>query len=132
MQLPDRQPIVLVEAHAEATSEKQALAWHLCGKVAAVIGTHTHVATADARILRKQTAYISDLGMCGPQESVLGRQIDRVLKFMTTAMPAPFDTAEGDPCVCGVCIDIDPATRRAVSIERIELAADRDKPPFVM
>ena len=134
-------PIVLVEVHAEATSEKQALGWYLNGRVSAVIGTHTHVATADARILptnprnatpaSRATAFICDVGMCGPQESVLGRQIDRVLKHMTTAMPAPFDVAEGDPRVCGVWIDIDPATGSALGIDRIELRADPTKPPFV-
>jgi metallophosphoesterase (TIGR00282 family) len=120
-ELPAVDPIVIVEVHAEATSEKQAIGWHLDGRVAAVLGTHTHVATADARILPKGTAYITDLGMCGPHESVIGRRIDRVLHHMTTSMPAPFDVAEGDPRVCGVCVEIDPASRKATAIERIEL-----------
>jgi len=143
--LPDKDAMVLVEVHAEATSEKQAIGWYLNGKVAAVVGTHTHVATADARILSRQagpssqqkvggmqagTAYMTDLGMCGPQESVLGRQIAPVLTHMTTAMPAPFDVAEGDPRVCGVFIEIDVKSRLAVAIERIEYVADNSKPPF--
>jgi 2',3'-cyclic-nucleotide 2'-phosphodiesterase len=120
-QLPVIKPIVLVEIHAEATSEKQAMGWYLDGRVAAVLGTHTHVATADARVLPKGTAYITDLGMTGPHESVLGRRIDRVLKHMTTAMHAPFDVADGDLRVCGVMVRIDTDTRRAVAIERIEI-----------
>lgn len=139
-QLPERDPVVIVEVHAEATSEKQALGWHFNGRVAAVLGTHTHVPTADARILpptrpgtpqrRGGTAFITDLGMCGPYHSVLGRQIDPVLTHMTTAMPAPFDVAEGDPRVCGVCLEIETETRTATSIERIELSANPNVPPF--
>jgi len=143
--LPEKDAIVLVEIHAEATSEKQAMGWYLNGRVAAVVGTHTHVATADTRILAPQagpsaqqkaggmltgTAYMTDLGMCGPQESVLGRQIAPVLTHMTTSMPAPFDVAEGDPRVCGIFVEIDLKTRLACAVERIELAADPTKPPF--
>lgn len=141
--LPEKDPIIVVEVHAEATSEKQALGWHLNGRVAAVLGTHTHVPTADARILPPisstgdtpanagGTAYISDLGMCGPHESVIGRQIDRVVSHMTTAMPTPFDVAERDPRVNGVFIEIDRRTRCATTIERIELHANPAAPPFV-
>ncbi len=129
-QLPDLHPIVLVEVHAEATSEKKAMGYFLDGRVSAVVGTHTHVATADACILAQGTAYITDIGMCGPHESVLGRRADRVLTHMTTAMPAPFDVAEGDPRVNGVFIEIDTDNRRAQRVERIELAADPHKPPF--
>ena len=120
-QLPEASPLVIVEVHAEATAEKAALAHFLEGKVAAVIGTHTHVPTADARILPAGTAFISDIGMSGPHHSIIGRQIDRVVKFMTTAMPSPFDVAEKDVRVCGVFIQIDESTRRATKIERIEL-----------
>ncbi len=137
--LPEKEPIVLVEIHAEATSEKQAMGWHLSGRVAAVIGSHTHVPTADARILPMGvphaqaggTAYISDMGMCGPYESVLGRQVDRVLTHMTTAMPAPFDVATGDPRVSGVFVEINPVTRHAVAIEQFTLPADPGAPPFI-
>jgi calcineurin-like phosphoesterase len=161
-ELPERDPIVVVEVHAEATSEKQAMGWYLNGRAALVVGTHTHVATADARILsplgvwnRAQpnsharpthqpqnqpqarspgpgagTAYITDLGMCGSQRSVLGRKIGPVLTKMITGMPAPFDVAEEDPRVCGVFVEIDENSGRALAIERIELAADPDAPPF--
>lgn len=143
-QLPERDPIVLVEAHAEATSEKEALGWYLNGRVACVFGTHTHVPTADARLLPHQspglparavnahgsTAYITDLGMCGPHDAILGRRVDRVLTHMTTAMPAPFDVAEGNPRVNGIIVDIDAQTHRATHIERIDIAADVNKPPF--
>ncbi|MEX2389415.1 MAG: TIGR00282 family metallophosphoesterase [Phycisphaeraceae bacterium] len=146
-QLPEKNGIVIVEVHAEATSEKQALGWYLNGRVAAVFGSHTHVPTADARILPTQpthdragaqpalgavggTAYISDIGMCGPYDSVLGRRIDRVLTHMTTSMPAPFDVAEGDPRLSGIILDIDETTGRSTAIERFDLPADVRKPPF--
>ena len=119
------------------------MGWHLNGRVTAVVGTHTHTPTADARILPAQvdgtghpgigpggTAYISDLGMTGPHDSVLGRRADRVVSHMTTNMPFPFDVAEGNPRVQGVVIDIDTGSRRATAIEPIDLAADVTKPPF--
>ncbi len=142
-ELPERDPIVIVEVHAEATSEKIAMGWHLNGRVTAVVGTHTHTPTADARILPAQvdgtgtpclgaggTAYISDLGMTGPHDSVLGRRADRVVAHMTTNMPFPFDVADGNPRVQGVVIDIDTNSKRATTIEQIDLAADVTKPPF--
>lgn len=123
-QLPELRPVVVVEVHAEATSEKQAIGWNFDGRVALVVGTHTHVATADARILTHGTGYITDIGMCGPFESVLGRRIDRVLTHMTTSMHAAFDVADSDVRVCGVFAEIDEKTQRTVHIERIELMAD--------
>lgn len=134
--------VLVVEIHAEASSEKIAMGWHANGKAAVVFGTHTHVATADARLLPthyepdsptlpRSTAFISDLGMCGPHDSVLGRRVDRVLKFMTTNTPAPFDVAEGNPRVNGIVVHIDPDSRLATHIERIELAANVNQPPFV-
>ncbi|MEM1097413.1 MAG: TIGR00282 family metallophosphoesterase [Planctomycetota bacterium] len=135
---------VIVEIHAEATSEKVALGWYAnaTGRVAAVVGTHTHVPTADARVLPKPgtdvslpgspnpfpggTAYVTDLGMTGPDDSVLGRRVDRVLTFMTTATPAPFDVAEGRPAAHGVLIDVDERTGRASEIERFDLAMPID------
>lgn len=129
--LPEADPIVIVEIHAEATSEKIAMGWRFDGRVAAVLGTHTHVATADARVLPNGTAYITDLGMCGPHASVLGRQTDAVLEHMTTAKHIPFQVAEGDPRVNGVYVEISEQTRLATKIERIELNADPSKPPFV-
>jgi len=130
-QVTDPRAVVLVEAHCEATSESVAIGHYLAGRVAGVVGTHTHIPTADARVLPPGTAYITDLGMCGAQHSVLGRQVEPVLQQMTTAMPAPFDVATEDPRVCGVLIEIDEQTRRAQRIERIELAAQTHKPPFV-
>ena len=114
---------VLVEIHAEATGEKMAIAHYLDGRVAAVVGTHTHVPTADARILPGGTAYITDLGMCGPYDSVLGRRKDRVIEQMTTAMPTRFDVAEGDERLCGVFIQIGD-DGRATHIERVERVDD--------
>jgi len=112
--------LIIVDMHAEATSEKIAMGWHLDGRVTAVIGTHTHVPTADARVLPRGSAYVTDLGMTGPYESVLGRRIDRVLHKFTTGMPAPFDVARGDVRFCGALVTASTETGMAVSIERIE------------
>jgi metallophosphoesterase (TIGR00282 family) len=128
--LPERSPLVLVEAHMEATSEKAALARHLDGRVSAVLGTHTHVPTADARILRGGTAFMTDVGMCGPYDTVIGRDGDSVVKAMTTSLHIPYPMGEGGELLCGALVDIDDATGKATAIERIELAADRGKPPF--
>jgi len=114
--------IILVDMHAEATSEKIAMGWYLDGKVSAVAGTHTHVQTADERILPGGTAYISDLGMTGPYDSVLGREKAPVLKKFRTAMPARFEVAEGDARACGVAIRIDPGSGRAGAIERFQVS----------
>jgi len=125
-----RDGVVVVEMHCEATSEKIAMGHFLDGRVAAVLGTHTHVPTADARILPGGTAFITDLGMSGPYDSVIGRRKERVVHHMTTAMPIPFDVAEGDVRACGVVVEID-QRGRATSIERIELLADMNRPPFL-
>jgi calcineurin-like phosphoesterase len=107
--------------HAEATSEKIAMGHWLDGRVSLVFGTHTHVPTADAKILPGGSAFICDVGMCGPYDSILGRRKDRVLKHMTTGMPAPYEIATGDVRMCGALAEIDEATGRALSIERIEI-----------
>lgn len=112
----------LVEFHAEATAEKVAMGWHLDGRVSAVVGTHTHVPTADDRVLPGGTAYITDVGMTGPHESVIGRRADRVLHFLTTQMPVPFDVATGDVRLNAVLITVNPKTGAAEGIERIQLA----------
>lgn len=113
--LPCNMP-VLVDFHAEATSEKIAMGYYLDGRVAAVVGTHTHVQTSDAAILPKGTAYMTDLGMTGPRISVIGREIEPVLKKFTTGLPAKFDVAKG-PCVLeGAILDIDRQSGKAVSI----------------
>ena len=111
--------VVVVDMHAEATSEKIAMGWMLNGRVAAVCGTHTHVATADECVLSKGTAYISDVGMTGAHESVLGRDIVPVLKHFTTGLPYTFDLAERDVRLNGAVVDIDEGTGRARGIARV-------------
>jgi metallophosphoesterase (TIGR00282 family) len=113
--------VILVDFHAEATSEKVAMGWHLDGRVAAVVGTHTHVQTADARLLPKGTAYITDVGMTGPHDSIIGVDPDAVLARFRTGMPSRFETARGNPRLQAVVIDADPATGRATAIERLDL-----------
>lgn len=120
---------VLVEVHCETTSEKVAIAHFLDGRVSAVIGTHTHVPTADARILPGGTAFITDIGMCGPYDSVIGRKKDRVVEHMSTGMPTVFDVAEGDVRACGVLVEIG-LDRKAKKIQRLEYPADPNRPPF--
>ena len=124
-QFPKAVKVIVAEIHAEATSEKVAFGHHLDGRASLVFGTHTHIPTADAKILERGTAYVTDLGMCGPYDSVLGRRKDRVLKFMTTNMPAPFDVATGDVRLSGVVAEVNPDTGRAVSIERVEVAGTK-------
>lgn len=111
-----------VEAHMEATSEKIALGWHLDGRVCAVVGTHTHVPTADGRILPKGTAYQSDAGMCGPYESVLGRDKGEVISTFIDGMKRRFPVAEGDVRLAGCLIEVDPVTGLASNFRRIEFA----------
>ena len=118
-ELREQTNVILVDVHAEATSEKIAMGWHLNGRVSAVYGTHTHVQTADERVLSGGTAYISDIGMVGGHESVLGRKIEPVLKKFITNLPAPFDIAGGDPRLCGAVITVDVASGKAEAIERV-------------
>jgi calcineurin-like phosphoesterase len=113
--------IRIIDFHAEASSEKIAMGWHLNGRVSIVFGTHTHIPTADAAILNGGTAHISDLGMTGPYDSVLGRRKDRVLSVLTTSMPAPFAVASGDPRLYAILVTVDPATGRATEIEQITI-----------
>jgi calcineurin-like phosphoesterase len=96
----------------------------LDGRTSFVFGTHTHIPTADAKILSGGTAFQSDLGMCGPYDSVLGRRKDRVVKYMTTSMPHPFEVATGDVRLCGALVEVDTDTGKATSIERIEVKGD--------
>lgn len=119
-------PNIFVDIHAEATAEKIALGWHLDGRVTAVFGTHTHVQTADERVLPKGTAFICDVGMTGPYESVLGRRIDRVLQASMTQMYYGFDVAKGDVRISGALVEFDPATGRASAIERVQIREDQD------
>lgn len=113
---------VFVEAHMEATSEKIALGWHLDGRAAAVVGTHTHVPTADGRVLPGGTAYLSDAGMCGPYASVLGRDVEQVVATFLDGMKRRFPVAEDDVRIAGCLIEVDAATGLALSFERVELA----------
>lgn len=110
---------VFVEAHMEATSEKIALGWYLDGRALAVVGTHTHVPTADATVLPKGTAYLTDAGMTGPYESVLGRDIQAVIGRFVDGMPRRFEVASGDVRLSGALVRYDPAARRAVSCELV-------------
>lgn len=119
--LSSRTPVIVVEFHAEATSEKIAMGYHLDSRVSAVVGTHTHVTTADETILAGGTAYLTDLGMTGPINSVLGRKVEKVLYNFTTGLPAPFDIATGPAMLNGVLIEIDRETGRASKIERIRV-----------
>lgn len=123
-QIPRHARIIIGEIHAEATSEKVAMGHYLDGRATLVFGTHTHIPTADATILPGGTAYITDLGMTGPYDSVLGRRKDRVVKYMTTNMPQAFDVATGDVRMCGVVLEADDATGKAISIERFEVRGD--------
>jgi metallophosphoesterase (TIGR00282 family) len=113
--------VILVDFHAEATSEKMALGWYLDGRVTAVIGTHTHVPTADERILPNGTAYQTDVGMSGPFDSVIGVEKELVIARFLTGMPGKFEPAKGDPRMCAVLMECDGATGRAVSIHRLML-----------
>jgi calcineurin-like phosphoesterase len=111
---------VLVDFHAEATSEKQALAWYLDGRVAAFVGTHTHVPTADTRVLPGGTAYCTDAGMCGARDSVIGDDRHAVVSRFLTQMPTRLPAAEGAAVVNGLLIEIDDATLKATHIERVD------------
>lgn len=121
--MPSDVKIIVVDVHAETTSEKVALGWHLDGRASVVFGTHTHIPTADERILPHGTAYITDVGMTGPYESVLGRRIDRVTHYLTTGMPEPFEVATGDVRLCGILATVDAESGRATHIERIRVEA---------
>jgi len=111
---------ILVDMHCEATSEKNALGWFLDGKVSAVLGTHTHVQTADARVLGGGTAFITDVGMCGPWDSVIGVKKELVIERFLTARPISFEPAKKDVWLQGALLDIDEATGKARSIERVQ------------
>lgn len=119
-ELIEETKIIILDMHAEATSEKVALGWYLDGKVSAVLGTHTHIQTADEKILPKGTAYISDVGMTGPYDSVIGRRVEDVLTRFLSSIPVRFEVAEGDIQLHGALVDIDEETGSARSILRIQ------------
>jgi metallophosphoesterase (TIGR00282 family) len=132
--LADRTRVVLVDFHAEATSEKIAMGWHLDGDVTAVVGTHTHVQTADEQILPGGTAYITDVGMTGPHDGIIGVEREPALARFLTGLPSRFDTATGRPRLNAVVIAADERSGHATRIERVsvsleelqELARSRD------
>jgi metallophosphoesterase (TIGR00282 family) len=121
--LPANVKVVVVDFHAEATSEKQALGFYLDGRVSAVLGTHTHVPTADERVLPKGTAYLSDVGMTGPYESIIGFSVDRVLHRFLMHTPSSFEVAKKDVRLAGVLLDVDETTGHARGIERLLIPA---------
>jgi metallophosphoesterase (TIGR00282 family) len=116
--------LVVVDVHAEASSEKIAMGWHLDGRATAVIGTHTHVQTADERLLPQGTAYITDAGMTGPHDSVIGVERSAILQRFLTGLPQRFETATENPRLNGVIVTADESTGRATAIDRISLSAD--------
>ncbi len=113
--------VILLDVHGEATSEKVALGWYLDGRITAVLGTHTHIPTADERILPQGTAYQTDVGMSGPYDSVIGVETELVLKKFLTGMPGKFEAAKGNPKMCATLISCDGGTGRAHHIQRIML-----------
>lgn len=122
--LRDRARVIFVDFHAEATSEKVAMGWFLDGRVTAVVGTHTHVQTADERVLPRGTAYLTDVGMTGPHDSVIGVEIEAAVGRFLNAMPARFETATANPRLNAVSIEADDVTGRAIDIERLSYSLD--------
>jgi metallophosphoesterase (TIGR00282 family) len=121
--------IIVVDAHGETTSEKIAIGRYLDGRVSAVLGTHTHVQTADEQIFEKGTAFICDAGMCGPVRSILGRDIDTIVGRFVSNMPAPFPIAQGETRLRGVVVEVDEATGRALRIRRFDEPGSRPETP---
>ncbi len=117
--LREQTPVIVVDFHAEVTSEKIALAWHLDGRASLVVGTHTHVATADERVLPGGTACITDVGMTGPHDSVIGVEKAPAIARFLNGLPTKFETAKGDPRLNAVCVDVDPTSGRATAIARV-------------
>ncbi|MHC4624035.1 MAG: TIGR00282 family metallophosphoesterase [Planctomycetota bacterium] len=125
-QLKQKADIMFIDFHAEATSEKVAMAYHLDGRVSCVFGTHTHVVTADERVLPGGTAYITDVGMTGAHDSVLGRGAESVLKSFRTQMPYPFEIATGDVKMDAILVTVDSNTKQAERIERVRVDAEAE------
>ena len=122
-------PVVFVDFHAEATAEKMALAWHLDGLASAVIGTHTHVQTADERILPRGTAYLTDAGMTGPHDSVIGVRSEIAVQRFLTQIPVRFKPSESNLVLCGALVEIDPESGTALEIERLQIEVDAAPQP---
>lgn len=121
LKLKEHTKVIIVDFHAEATSEKSAIGWFLDGEVSAVIGTHTHVQTADETILPDGTAFITDVGMTGPVNSIIGIKKELILRKFLTYMPARFETAKGPSIISAVVVDIDPASGHATNIQRLQV-----------
>ena len=117
----DQAKIILVDFHAEATSEKQALGYYLAGRVSAVVGTHTHVQTADEKILSGGTGYLTDVGMSGAQDAIIGNQKDAALQRFLTQMPVKLEVAKKDPLLCAVLLTLDEESGRCTSIQRLQV-----------
>jgi metallophosphoesterase (TIGR00282 family) len=128
-ELKRKTPIIVVDMHAEATSEKVAMGRYLDGRVSVVFGTHTHVPTADETVLPGGTAYITDVGMTGPHDSVLGREVKPVLTKLTTGVPARFEVATGDVRLSGIVVTVDERSGRATAITRIQVPLGSEASP---
>ncbi len=112
-------PVIIVDFHAEATSEKMAMGRYLDGRVSAVLGTHTHVGTIDARLLPQGTAYVTDIGMTGPEDSIIGDEVEAVIQRFLTGMPYHLSVGRGKPVLSAIMVEVDEKSGRAVKIERI-------------
>lgn len=119
LELLSESDVMILDFHAETTAEKRAMGWHVDGKIQLMVGTHTHVQTADEEILHEGTGYITDLGMCGPYDSVIGMKKEIVLKRMRNQLPGRFEVAQNDIRLCGVFCQIDVTKKKAVKIERV-------------
>jgi calcineurin-like phosphoesterase len=117
-------PVIFVDFHAEATSEKQALGWYLDGRVSAVLGTHTHVPTADERLLPQGTAYLTDVGMVGGRDSVIGVQREQAVARFLTARPQRLEPGKDGFFFCAVCVEVDPRNGKALAIQREIIAGE--------
>ncbi len=126
-QLQQKADIMIVDFHAEASSEKIAMGYHLDGRVSLCFGTHTHVVTADERIMPKGTAYITDIGMTGAHDSVLGRGVESVLRSFRTQMPYPFQIATGDVQLNSILVTVDSNTKKAEHIERVKILSESEE-----
>ncbi len=118
-QFSDESDLMVLDFHAETTSEKRAMGWHVDGKLQAFVGTHTHVATADEEVLPKGCAYITDLGMTGPHNSVIGQNKESVIRRFRTSLPVKFEVGSGDVRLNGAIVEIDEKTKKAISIKRV-------------
>jgi hypothetical protein len=124
-EVKDRPPVVIVDFHAEATSEKMAMGRYLDGRVSAVLGTHTHVGTIDAQILPGGTAYVTDIGMTGPADSIIGDDVESVLRRFLTGMPHHLSVGKGKPVLNAILVDVEESSGRAIGIERISRQLER-------